>query len=686
MMRNKNLGNKTGIGHNKSLLGKMMLSIGGAVAVVVSIMIVVILFTLKYSVDQLTTKQLVSDSQAASYQISSYFSKYTEITDQMAANSQFETLFSKTTPGIILTSAEGFGDVKRTLENVQKSDAENIVVAWISDIDSSQFTQSDGYLSGPDWDITIRPWYQQVVEAQKTVITEPYLDTASKKWIVSVVTPVYQTGTKTMLGVTGVDFSLDNLYAMVSGYELGDTGFYMLATAAGQLLYHPDETLRDKSITEAGLSENMVEAITNKTDGQITYTAMGQTNYGYVSAIGDTGWTVSTGLPEQEFNETFHTVFMSVLIIFLIALLIMALVITLVSRSITNPLKKLKNTAQEIADGNLNVQVAATSTDEVGQVAEALSKTVDRLKQYTAYIDEVSAVLDQIALGNLVFQLQCDYVGKFSQIKLSLENIRSTLANTFVEITNSADLVASGSDQVAYASQALAQGATEQASAIEELSATITEIASQVNTNADNAVTANQLANESSAEVERGNERMQQMLTAMKEISDTSGKIGAINKTIEDIAFQTNILALNAAVEAARAGAAGKGFAVVAEEVRNLAGRSAEAAKDTTALIELSKKSVENGTRTAEETAQSLTNMMNSTKKTTELISKISDASSEQASAISQVTQGIEQISTVVQSNTATSEESAASSEELSAQAQNMKKLVDYFKVEDAQA
>jgi len=213
------------------------------------------------------------------------------------------------------------------------------------------------------------------------------------------------------------------------------------------------------------------------------------------------------------------------------------------------------------------------------------------------------------------------------------------------------------------------------------LSATIMEISDKVTTNADISKVANQLSNETSQEVQNGNQHMQKMTQAMTEISETSGEIGKIINTIEDIAFQTNILALNAAVEAARAGAAGKGFAVVADEVRNLATKSAEAAKNTTDLIEQTVSAVANGSKIADDTANSLLAVVEKTSKVNSLIGEIAKASEDQATSISQVTLGVEQISGVVQSNSATAEESAAASEELNAQADMLRDLVSQFKI-----
>lgn len=350
-------------------------------------------------------------------------------------------------------------------------------------------------------------------------------------------------------------------------------------------------------------------------------------------------------------------------------------------RGITKPVKEIDGVARKIADGQLNESIHYQSKDELGVLALNFNKTVSRLREYVNYIDEVSSVLDEIADGNLIFQLTYEYAGEFAKVKLALEHISDSLNETMSQISQSSEQVASGSDQVSSGAQALSQGATEQASSIEELAATVNEISSQVKQNADNANDASQKADTVGAEANESNRRMQDMLNAMTDISSSSSEIGKIIKTIEDIAFQTNILALNAAVEAARAGAAGKGFAVVADEVRNLASKSADASKNTAVLIESSLHAVENGTKIAGETAQSLSAVVDGVKEVTGKINEISEASNNQASSITQVTQGIDQISSVIQTNSATAEESAAASEELSGQAQLLKELVGRFKL-----
>lgn len=352
-----------------------------------------------------------------------------------------------------------------------------------------------------------------------------------------------------------------------------------------------------------------------------------------------------------------------------------------VIESITRPVKKMDKAAQRIAAGELDVSVDYQAKNELGSLVANFNKTAVQLNKYGNYIQEITSVLNEIASGNLDFHLTYDYKGEFAAVKDALNHLSTSLNDTLGQINLAADQVAGGANQVSSASQALSQGTTEQASSVEELAATINDISERVKSSAASARNASDKVNEVSGQLMGSNRQMQEMITAMGDISNSSEKIGRIIKTIEDIAFQTNILALNAAVEAAHAGEAGKGFAVVAEEVRNLASKSSEASKDTAQLIQTSLNAVEHGSKIANETAQSLTEVVEGTKVITDGIATFATTSKEQSVAIEQVTQGVEQVSSVIQTNTATSEESAAASEELSGQAQMLKNLVAQFKL-----
>ena len=385
-----------------------------------------------------------------------------------------------------------------------------------------------------------------------------------------------------------------------------------------------------------------------------------------------------------EFNKTVHSTVIKSMIIAIVlcavAILAGVFIALAITKTLRKPIEEIEIAANKMAIGDFDITIDYESKDELGTLANSMRQMSNKTKEI---INDTVRVLGDIASGNFDTIPQAEYIGVFKNIEKSVNRITNDLSETMAQINVASEEVGAASDQVASGSQMLSQGATEQASAIQELSATIIEISDKIKGTAENAKKANNLTSSSARQVQEGNDQMKQMVKAMEEISHTSNEIGRIIKTIDDIAFQTNILALNAAVEAARAGSAGKGFAVVADEVRNLAAKSAEAAKNTATLIENSIKAVDNGTKIVDNTAESLQKIINTTNRTKVLVDEIAKASEEEANAITQVTLGVEQISDVVQTNSATAEESAAASEELSGQAQMLKSLIENFRLKD---
>lgn len=540
-----------------------------------------------------------------------------------------------------------------------------------------------------DYDVySTGDYYAPTKEKLKTHVTAPYsyqLSTGETVWLVTLSSPILDANGK-FIGVANCDIltnSFGDLHYDTGGYKsscsyiVTQDGTCVANTAdkksIGQVLKAVSGS-KEISQAVAGAKEKLVESDNPYDKGKDAWIFHKPLTLSGTDLVWSSAFVVNKS--EALAAVTKITVVLS--LIGLIGTIILVLFSAFFLKKGLAPISSVMKLGEKMGSCDLSSEDTnrLRTKDELGQLANIFNETSLIL---SGYINDISNLLTNISAGNLEVEVEKDYIGDFAAIKDALNHILGSLNNIFREMQTVADQVATGADQVSIGSQALSQGAIEQASAIEELSAKIMEISEHVKKNTDNASVANQRADAVGLEIETSNQQMHQLLSAMDDITQKSGEIGKIIKTIEDIAFQTNILALNAAVEAARAGEAGKGFAVVADEVRNLASKSAEAAKDTTSLIESSLHSINEGARIAEVTATSLGTVVLGTKDIVESIGEISSKTKEQSVSLEEVTSGIEQISSVVQNNAATAEESAAASEELSAQAQMLKDLIGRF-------
>ena len=531
-------------------------------------------------------------------------------------------------------------------------------------------------------------WYNGAKESGDMVLTDVYSDTLHPEiQMISLGNPITDEN-KQFVGAVILDINTK----VFSTIQQTDARFPSLATnildANGSFLYSMKEQAIGKKLEEV-LDKDTYEMLRQNMDKEEAFTAtvvnaVGVKERMYFRPLtihGSTLWSMIS-IADSEFMAARNQLILMCALFSVVGLLILIAISFFLIKRALNPLQGIALAGKAVAEGNFDVKVSYDRQDEIGDLASAIQSVMQHVREI---ISDLSDKLSELAKGNFRVSLENteQYPGAYRPLLNSLQEISNDLNKTMAEIKTSAREVNAGAEQVSSGAQGLSQGATEQASSIEELSATVNDISEHIKKTAENTRLANTEAQNAGKEVSHSDKQMQQMKAAMENINQKSGEISKIIKTIDDIAFQTNILALNAAIEAARAGVAGKGFAVVADEVGNLAQKSANAAKDTTMLIEETLQAVEQGTVLADSTAESLQRVVTGASKVTELVNQIAEASVEQSRAVEQVSTGIDQISSVVQSNTATAEESAAASEELSGQANILNELVGRFQLKE---
>ena len=472
-------------------------------------------------------------------------------------------------------------------------------------------------------------------------------------------------------GTASITTSTAWLGNIVNTMHTSDATEFYLLTNDGRLL----------ASMNGSLSAEQVAGYMNITDVE-TVSDNGRNHIVTASPIIGTDWTAVVICDAKEFLGNAFIAVLVMIITTTISFVVGALVISKFVKRIIVPLNAINGKILDMEQGKLSGDAIEVHT---GDELETLADAVNSMTAYTnTIIKDIEAVSAKLAAEDLTAEPAADYIGDYAPIKSALYGIINSTSDVIRQIGASSKLVSDGSSKMSDNSTTLSQAATEQAATVEELNASIVEISSNISANADSAGKAKVLADDCMKIVNEGNVKMTDMLHAMEEINETSSQIANIIKTIEDISFQTNILSLNASIEAARAGEAGKGFAVVAGEVGQLAGKTAEAAKNTTALIKTSLTAVENGTVMANETAKMLSKIVSETDDTAKVIDKIAAASQEQADSVKQILVGMDQISTSVQMTSGSSAECAASAEELSGQAKVLLDLVQRFKIADA--
>ena len=539
-------------------------------------------------------------------------------------------------------------------------------------LDDGSFHESSGWVAPDDFDPRKRPWYKEAIHKARgeVIVTKPYVDANTGDMIISLASPVMKNGRA--VGVAGCDIAINFVVDMVLNTKLAGNGYALITHGDGTILVHPNKDIIGRKIQDMDATlKTIQEKIEQQGEGSFEYSFKGEDKLLSFSLIPSTGWHLQLTATKNTLFAPLYKLLWLMVALGAIFVAVGVVIAYFLARGIAQPIGRTMTMLEELAKGHLDMRLGLSRRDEIGQMARTMDHFADSLQQ------DVVGPLQKLANGDLSFSVVP--ADQNDTLRLTIKKVSEDLNILVSQIQNAGDQIDSASGQVADSSQTLSQGATETAASLEEISSSISEVAAQATQSASNADTANSLAGSARQAADNGNRKMQSMVAAMTDISESGQNISKIIKTIDEIAFQTNLLALNAAVEAARAGQHGKGFAVVAEEVRNLAARSAKAAEETASLIEGSIEKTGNGSRIATETSAALETIVTEIGKVTDLVGEIAAASNEQAQGITQINQGLGQIDQAVQQNTATSEESAAAAEELSSQAAHLKSMLSRF-------
>lgn len=532
----------------------------------------------------------------------------------------------------------------------------------------------------------VKEYYTEAQESKKTVITEVYEDLLSGAKVFSISQPLF--ANDRFIGIVLLDIDV-NIFSSIQQEDSRFPSLYSdILDAHGNVMYSKNPELIGKSVSESKSETEYRKMQEEMEKGKIFHLAEkdqgGEEKRVYfipTDVMGSTWWIMLSVKQAELMAPVIRLIFVCTAFAFFAVMVLASTLYFLIKKSL-KPLEGMARVGKKVSKGDFSESISYLKDDEIGQIGQGFKQVTENIREITSDLEEK---LEELSKGNFRVDLEDEekYQGEYRPLIDSLRNIRSQLNGTILEIQKSASEVSSTSEQVSNGAQSLSQGATEQASSVEELSASMSEIADSIKVTTKKAEDAKGLSERVGEAVTVSTGKMEEMTRAMAEITEKSTEIEKIIKTIDDIAFQTNILSLNAAIEAARAGEAGKGFAVVADEVGNLAQKSAKAAQNTGLLIEETKDAVERGAKISRETGESLSTVVERAGKINTMIFEITKETERESEGMSQLTVGMEQISAVVQTNSATAEESAAASEELSGQAAILDDLVSKFQLQE---
>lgn len=534
----------------------------------------------------------------------------------------------------------------------------------------------DGWIPDAGYDPTQNDYYTQA-QTTDVYVSQPYVDASTKDFVITISVPLTINGQ--FHGIVGRDVRMQEVQSILTSYASEDGSYLYLIDGSGSILSHKNpnfQTSDSKAVTVSDAGLPVLQEALNKNTLSKDYD--GAKKYYYAQQDSLSGWIVGLVYPESIVQQEIFQQASGSLVIFAAAVIVGLAVMVGIMRKKFAPIAQITQAAQLLENGNFNIDVQTNSNDELGVLSNSFHHTGTYLR---TIICEISEVLQQLSQGNLNVSITQEYRGEFVAVEQAINNIIAQMNEVIIQIEDTSNHVASGAAQTADNAQSLSESSMNQAEQVEKISRDMSRIKNAVEETTARTVNTGLVTQDVSQKLEESKARMEQMMEEMYKINQSSSEIGKIIKTIEDIAFQTNILALNAAVEAARAGVAGKGFAVVADEVRELANKSALAAQNTTKLIETSIQTVNRGSEVAHQTEQALLEAVASANQVVEETEQIVELSQAQSRDLDGITQTVSTFSSAIQTNSATAEENAATSEEMAGQAQILQSLLEKFTV-----